>query len=95
MKQYHLICESKLKIGLIGSSYYAGVVATVILVPWLADNYGRKVPLVTNYIVFLGAALGIVLSHDLNWLYVYLFIGGMTFGARIIVALNYLVEFYP
>lgn len=40
--QYDLLCEPKWKIGVIGSCYFAGIISTIILVPWLADKYGRR-----------------------------------------------------
>jgi MFS family permease len=69
-------------------------VATIILVPWLADNYGKRWNTIINYFVFLAALMVIILSHSLTVLYIALFIAGTTFGARVIVALNYLVEFF-
>lgn len=43
--------------------------------------------------MFILAVIGLMLATDLYTLYVLLFITGATFGGRIIVALNYLLEF--
>ena len=50
-----LLCESKLKIGLIGSVYFAGVITTLLFVPPLSDRYGRKVIFVVSLLVSLFA----------------------------------------
>jgi len=39
------------------------------------------------------AVIGLMLATDIYQLYVFLFIAGATFGGRIIVGLNYLLEF--
>lgn len=43
--------------------------------------------------MFIIAVIGVMLTTDLYTLYVLLFIIGATFGGRIIVGLNYVLEF--
>ena len=50
----NLLCESKFKIGLFGSCYFLGELIAFIIVPPLADAFGRKL------IVNLSLALSIV-----------------------------------
>jgi len=50
----NLLCESKFKIGLFGSCYFLGELITFIVVPPLADAYGRK------FIVNLSLALSVL-----------------------------------
>mmetsp|Transcript_15978 Transcript_15978/g.24777 ORF Transcript_15978/g.24777 Transcript_15978/m.24777 type:complete len:263 (-) Transcript_15978:889-1677(-) len=94
VEQYDLLCEPKWKIGLIGSVFYAGVMLTIIPLPWLSDVYGRKYVVTLAYIVYILAVIGLMTSTELIWLYVFLFICGTTFGARVIAATNYILEFH-
>ena len=94
VEQYDILCEPKWRIGLIGSVYYAGVMTTVIPIPWLADLYGRKYFATVGYIVYIFAVIGLMGCHDLNWAYFYLFICGATFGARVIVVTNFIIEYF-
>ena len=94
IQQYDMLCESKWRIGLIGSVYYAGVMITIIPVPWLADLYGRKWFTMTGFIIDTLSSIGLMLCHDLNTAYVFLFICGLTYGARIIVGTTFLIEHY-
>ena len=91
--QYDLLCEPKWKIGLLGSVFFSGVICTVILVPWLADKYGRKLNVFINHVIYIVVSIIQIFATDINVLYVLLFIQGATFGGRIVVGLNYLLEF--
>ena len=63
--------------------------------PWLADQYGRKWPVIISYLIFLFACVIAAIGESIYTLYVVLFICGMTFPGRVIIALNYLLEFNP
>ena len=87
------MCEPKWKIGLIGSCYFFGLICTVIIVPWIADKHGRKLVNVISHIVFICAAIGLVFARDLTTLFILIFICGATFGGKIVVGINHLLEF--
>ena len=78
---------------MIGSLYYAGVMTTIILVSWLSDKYGRKTIVVVNYFLFMIAVVGTMLAHDLVTLYIFMFMSGATFGGRVVVSINFVMEF--
>ena len=40
--KFNLLCEPKWKIGLLGSMFFIGVVATMLVLPPLSDAYGRR-----------------------------------------------------
>ena len=40
--KFDLLCEPKYKVGLLGSFFFIGVVATMLVVPPLSDAYGRR-----------------------------------------------------
>ena len=71
------------------------MLATVLIIPWVADEYGRKWSVILSYAVFLIALTALAFAKNLILLYVCLFIAGSTFPGRIIVAINYLLEFNP
>ena len=50
--------------------YWAGLVATAILITWLADEYGRRWVHFVSYLFFLLIIILILYMHDLNALYV-------------------------
>ena len=82
-----------MRIGLIGTFYFIGILTTIILDPWLADKYGRKVNVILNFIVFLLAVIGIMASSQIELLYFYMFVCGATYAGRVIVGINFLLEF--
>ena len=51
VNKFDLLCESKFKIGLLGSMFFIGVIATMIIIPPLADKYGRKMIFLISLIV--------------------------------------------
>jgi MFS family permease len=73
--------------------YYIGMLCFIVIVPIIADRYGRKWVFLINFIIFIVSTIGILLSHDLLWLYVFLFISGATIGGRSVVGINYMLEF--
>jgi hypothetical protein len=74
VEQYDLICEPKWKIGLLGSTYFFGVICFVIVVPWLADKYGRKWNYVINCFVYVIATIVEIYASDIVVLFILLFI---------------------
>lgn len=54
---------------------------------------GRRWITIVSYYIFLLAIVGILVSHDIVWLYVFVFITGTTFPGRAIVGMSWLLEF--
>ena len=73
--------------------YYIGVISTVLVIPWWSDKIGRRWITLGSYFVFMLAILGILLAHELIWLYIFVFITGMTFAGRAIVGMSWLIEY--
>ena len=93
VEQYDLLCEPKWRIGLIGSFFWIGVLVTMIPVTWIADKYGRKLVVMISYVIFMIAVIGIMLASDINMLYFLLFVCGATLAGRVVVSINYVIEF--
>ena len=92
-----MLCESKQRIGFLGACFFIGVLtaSTIIPVGLLSDIYGRRYIFLATVTLLLGACIGFVLARSLDELYVYMFMMGLTFPGRIIVATNYAQEFLP
>ena len=69
--------------------------ATIIPVGFLSDIYGRKLIFLITLFILLGSCIGMLLAKSLDELYVYMFLMGITFPGRLIVATNYAQEFLP
>ena len=69
--------------------------STVAPVGLLSDIYGRRYIFLTTLGLLLVSCVGFVIAGSLDELYVYMFIMGLTFPGRIIVATNYAQEFLP
>jgi hypothetical protein len=41
--KFDLLCEPKFKVGLLGSCFFIGVVATMLVIPPLSDAFGRRI----------------------------------------------------
>jgi MFS family permease len=93
VQKFDLLCEPKWKVGLIGSMYFIGVIATLTFVPIIADSCGRKWVFCVTLVIGACAQLGLMITRNLYELYVYEFLIGATFAGRVIVGLNYVLEF--
>jgi MFS family permease len=89
-----LVCKSRLSIGMIGSIFFKGFVLSTLIVPPLADRFGRKWFLVGS--VFVGGVLsivGLIFSHSLAFTYSMMFVAGFCTSGRFLVNFVYAAEF--
>ena len=94
--KFDLLCESKFKIGFIGSAFFLGVISTILVIPPLSDKvYGRKTILRIGFIIYTAALLGLLVSNNIYELYVFLFVLGTTFSIQVVIGLTFLIEFMP
>ena len=42
--------------------YFIGVITFILIIPYLADKFGRKYIVFVSYIVFISAIIGILFS---------------------------------
>jgi MFS family permease len=82
-----MLCESKGRIGMIGASFFIGILvaSTIIPVGYLSDRCGRKWIFCISLIVLAIACAGFIFAKTLEELYIYMFLLGATFPGRIIV----------
>ena len=82
-----------MKVGLIGSMYFIGLIVFITFVPPLADRFGRRWVFISTLALSCVAQLGLMLTNDLYWAYFFEFLVGGTFPGRIIVGLTYILEY--
>lgn len=93
MDKFSLLCEPKYKVGLLGTTYFIGVIVTLAFVPVIGDRCGRKWVFVSALLVSAAAQLWLMITTDLTEAYICQFLIGATFAGRIIVGLSYVLEF--
>lgn len=94
--KFDLLCESKFKIGFIGSAFFLGVISTILILPPLSDKIlGRKVIIRVGLLVYAIAYLGLIISDNIYELYIFLFLVGTTFSVQVVIGLTFLIEFMP
>ena len=92
--KFDTLCESKFKVGLLGSMYFAGIVTTVLFIPILADNFwGRKLTLTITSFIIITALGGLLFCTNLYEAYVFMFLIGAAMPGKVFLALTYLLEF--
>lgn len=93
VEKFDMLCEPKWKVGLIGSMYFIGVIVGMTFVPLLSDLYGRRWPFLATLLVFIVGAIGLIIATSLYEAYFYEFLIGFTFAGRIVVGLNWTMEY--
>jgi MFS family permease len=78
---------------LIGSSYFIGWVATLLILPALADYLGRKWIYRSSMVITFALYIGIYLCHSANGMIAINFCLGALTTARISVCFVYMLEF--
>ena len=95
--QLDLACiENKnTRIGLIGSSFFAGWAFSSFIIPRLADVYGRRVTFIYSMVLQTLAFIGVIFSRDINITTVLMFFMGIAAPARTTIGFLYLMELLP
>lgn len=90
-----MLCESKSRIGFLGACFFIGVLvaSTILPVGILSDIVGRKWIFVATLAILVISSFGFIIATTLDELYVYMFLLGITYPGRMIVAVNYAYEF--
>lgn len=72
--------------------FFIGVISTLIIVPPLADRYGRKLIFSISNAVALVGQFGLILADSIYEAYFFSFLIGTAFSGQRIVGINYLLE---
>ena len=89
-----MLCESKGRIGFLGACFFIGVLvaATILPIGVLSDMFGRKWLFVLTLVILVISSFGFIIATTLDELYIYMFLLGITYPGRMIVAVNYAYE---
>lgn len=95
VEQLDLVCVSDTKIGLIGSMYFAGWASTCLVLPLLADLYGRKWIVFSSMVVMaVVMILMTFVSRSIDLTIALVFIAGMCTSGTISTGYCYTQEFF-
>jgi MFS family permease len=83
------------KIGLLGSLYFAGWTIACVIVPRLGDIYGRKWPTLISTVASFFCYLALILSRNLEFTTAMFFFLGATNPGKSTVGYVYLLELVP
>lgn len=90
-----LVCEEDYKIGLLGSLVFLGFMLSSLTIMPFADIFGRKPILIVTAVVSTGASFMILFVRDMYYLYILLFMFGMTVLVRGTTSYVYVMEMVP
>ena len=69
--KFNLLCEPKWKVGLLGSFFFIGVVATMLVIPPLSDAYGRRVIFLIVLLISIIAQFGLLVTKSIYEAYIF------------------------
>lgn len=83
-------------VGLLGFSFFFGVVIALLFVPPLADAIGKKtIFCISMAISVLGQTGLLYIAESLNQALVFIVILGLSWPGKRIIGLSYILDFYP
>ena len=88
-----MLCTPHYKIGLLGSFFFIGVISMMLVVPAIADSYGRRLPFIITMAASVSAQAWLMVTSSLDVALGLMMVLGMTFPGKNVVGLNYLLEF--
>lgn len=53
VEKLDLLCETRQRVGMLGSSFFIGIMSSMLVVPKLTDMYGRKLLFILTMILGL------------------------------------------
>ena len=93
VEQLDLTCKSDSEIGLIGSSYFIGIIFSMFTVVRASDLYGRKWPIILCQLLQLPIYFWMFYMKDMWEAYACFFIFGLGFGGSVSINTLYMQEF--
>lgn len=94
-EQIDLACESKAKVGFIGSILFIGWSGAAFVLPRIADIMGRKPVFCVSMLIQTFAYIGLFLSQNIYVTYFFMFLFGTASVGRCSISFLYLMELLP
>jgi len=96
VKRFGMLCESRMLTGLLGFSYFAGVVIATIMVTQLAAENGKKVTFCYSLVISLIGQLGILFwATSILEALLCLFVIGLSWPGKRVIGVDYILDFFP
>ena len=77
---------------MIGSTFFIGVICSIVMIPKLADNYGRVQQIQLAIFLQCITQAGMLWTKSLYQAYFFMFLLGLTFPGKNIIWYNYILE---
>jgi len=90
-----MLCKKQSEIGMIGASFFVGIMISMCWAPKFSDKYGRYGLAIATYTVQFLALIGLYLSHDIHLTSIFMIFLGMSHPGKNIIFFNYLLEMVP
>lgn len=90
-----LVCASDASFGLIGSLYFFGWMASSMIIPTYADNYGRRKVVFGCCVISVLCAIVLLFSKHLLPTYIIMFVWGAIASGNFMVSSVYTTETCP
>jgi MFS family permease len=90
-----MLCKKKSEIGMIGASFFVGIMISMCWAPQFSDRYGRYGLAIATFTAQLLALFGLYLSHDIHLTSIFMILLGMSHPGKNIIFFNYLLEMVP
>ena len=87
-----MLCKTQYEIGFIGSSYFIGLIFAVLIVPKLADSYGRVQQIRIALLIQTISQVGLIWTNNLIQAYFFMFMLGLSAPGKNVVWYNYALE---
>ena len=87
-----MLCEDSFKIGFLGSSYFIGVVSSMLIIPTISDIYGRRKPIIATLCIILVTQYLLIQSKSINETLILVALRGVTFSGKNVVMIGYITE---
>lgn len=87
--KFNLLCKRKEEIGFIGSSFFIGIITSILIIPPIADQYGWAQQIKVAIVLQIITQSGLLLSQSIEHVYFFEFILGVTFPGKNIIWFNY------
>jgi len=83
----------KEKLNYVSVALFSGWTISSLILPPLADSGGREIVILTSNLVLILTSVGILLSNQINYLIVLIFLYGCCIPGQITVGYVYAMEF--
>lgn len=93
VEQLDLACKSDTMVGLIGSSFFAGVILGMFTITRISDVYGRKWPIIACSLLQVPLNIWLFYMTTLEEAYIIFFFFGLGFVGNVSIDSLYLQEF--